>query len=348
MTCTRHQILLGDKIENNEIGGACGIHRRETRWIQHFGGEIPGGKWPLGRPSRRWEYDINNWCSRSGMGAWTGLFWQRIASSDGLLWTRWLISDSVELGNFLTSWKTISFLRRTFLRGVVWLVQLVPYIGHVYIVCLCICVYRVESKSTDELSEMIGGTKLRILSCARKSWSSYLPLLPLTQERPTRSSRCSIMLLAETLDTSLNPLLVKAEIQRWINSTPVSWQTLKSDRLPLTHSWVVPSWILLLACKRQLFTGTEINCVVLQADTACSRRTVKWSVYIWHMNEIILKLRELHKYVICRLSLALFSTLGNSQCLYNSMETRSLSQPASQPVTWCSYYLVFIYNNCKL
>jgi hypothetical protein len=37
----------------------------------------PEGKRPLGRPRRRWEDNIKNVSSRSGMGAWTGLIWLR-------------------------------------------------------------------------------------------------------------------------------------------------------------------------------------------------------------------------------------------------------------------------------
>jgi hypothetical protein len=31
-----HQILLGDKIENNEMGGTCGTYWRKERHIQGF------------------------------------------------------------------------------------------------------------------------------------------------------------------------------------------------------------------------------------------------------------------------------------------------------------------------
>ena len=37
--CTAHPIFSGDKIENNEMGGACGAYRGEERGVQGSGGE---------------------------------------------------------------------------------------------------------------------------------------------------------------------------------------------------------------------------------------------------------------------------------------------------------------------
>ena len=39
MICTVHQIFSGDKIEKNEMGGACSAYGGEERRIQGFGGE---------------------------------------------------------------------------------------------------------------------------------------------------------------------------------------------------------------------------------------------------------------------------------------------------------------------
>ena len=36
---TPQQIILGDQIKNNEMGGACNTHGREERCIQVLGGE---------------------------------------------------------------------------------------------------------------------------------------------------------------------------------------------------------------------------------------------------------------------------------------------------------------------
>ena len=40
MICTPHPIYVGDKIEKNEMGGACGTYGGGERWAQGFGGEI--------------------------------------------------------------------------------------------------------------------------------------------------------------------------------------------------------------------------------------------------------------------------------------------------------------------
>ena len=41
----------------------------------------PEGKRPLGRPRRRWEYNIKMDLQEVGMGgAWTGLIWLRIGT----------------------------------------------------------------------------------------------------------------------------------------------------------------------------------------------------------------------------------------------------------------------------
>ena len=38
MICTAHQYCAGDKIEKNEMGGACGTYGRQKMGIQGFGG----------------------------------------------------------------------------------------------------------------------------------------------------------------------------------------------------------------------------------------------------------------------------------------------------------------------
>jgi len=45
---------VGGKIENNEMGGACGAYGVGERRAQGSSGET-SGKEPLGRPRRRWE-----------------------------------------------------------------------------------------------------------------------------------------------------------------------------------------------------------------------------------------------------------------------------------------------------
>ena len=47
------QYCSGDKIEKNELGGACSTYGGEV--YIGFWGRKPEGKRPLGRPRRRWE-----------------------------------------------------------------------------------------------------------------------------------------------------------------------------------------------------------------------------------------------------------------------------------------------------
>ena len=42
MICTPHPIFSGDKIEKNEMGGACSLYGGKERPKQAFGGEIWG------------------------------------------------------------------------------------------------------------------------------------------------------------------------------------------------------------------------------------------------------------------------------------------------------------------
>jgi hypothetical protein len=44
----------------------------------------PGGRRPLGRPSRRWEDNIKLDLQELGWRAWTVLIWLRIGTSGGL------------------------------------------------------------------------------------------------------------------------------------------------------------------------------------------------------------------------------------------------------------------------
>jgi hypothetical protein len=48
---------MGDKIEKNEMGGACGTYGGRERCAQGVGGK-PEEKRPLGRPRCRWENNI--------------------------------------------------------------------------------------------------------------------------------------------------------------------------------------------------------------------------------------------------------------------------------------------------
>jgi hypothetical protein len=58
----------GDRIEKNEMGVVCSRYREEHRRIQDFGKEKPEGKKSLVRPRRRWEYNVRD--GSSGSGIW--------------------------------------------------------------------------------------------------------------------------------------------------------------------------------------------------------------------------------------------------------------------------------------
>jgi hypothetical protein len=73
------------------------IKSRRMRWAGHVArmGEgkgayrilvgKPEGRRPLGRPSRRWEDNIEMDLQEVGWEAWTGLIWLRIGTGGGLL-----------------------------------------------------------------------------------------------------------------------------------------------------------------------------------------------------------------------------------------------------------------------
>jgi hypothetical protein len=55
-SCAAHQILFGDRMKEEEMGGACGTRGRERRCIRGVGLVWTlEGKRPLARHSRRWE-----------------------------------------------------------------------------------------------------------------------------------------------------------------------------------------------------------------------------------------------------------------------------------------------------
>jgi hypothetical protein len=100
----------------SEMGGACrsdgerGVYRVLVR--------KPEEKRPLGRPRRRWEDNIRMDLQEVGCGCidWIGL------AQDRDRW--WVIVNAVmnlrvpqNAGNFLNSYKPVSFSRRTLLHG---------------------------------------------------------------------------------------------------------------------------------------------------------------------------------------------------------------------------------------
>jgi len=115
---TPHKYCFGDKIEKNEMSGACSTYE-ERRAVY---GVLVGnheGKRPLGRPTRRWEDNIKMHIQKVRCG---GLDWIKPAQ-DRYRW-RALVNAVMNLrvpqnaGNFLTSLKPISCSRKTLLHGV--------------------------------------------------------------------------------------------------------------------------------------------------------------------------------------------------------------------------------------
>ena len=58
---------------------------REERGAYRFLAGKPEGKRPLGRPRRRWVYNIRMDLQEVGWGMWTGLGWHRIGTGGGRL-----------------------------------------------------------------------------------------------------------------------------------------------------------------------------------------------------------------------------------------------------------------------
>ena len=82
--CTHHQILSGDQLENNEMGGACSTCGEEERYVQGFGGKQDHLE-DLGVDGKiilRWIF--RKWDAK----AWPGLTWLRIGTRGGHLYTR--------------------------------------------------------------------------------------------------------------------------------------------------------------------------------------------------------------------------------------------------------------------
>jgi hypothetical protein len=71
----------GDQIEKNEMGGACSTYGEKSGACRILVGR-PERRRALGRPRRRWEYNIK---MDLGMGAGTGLAWLRIGTGGGFL-----------------------------------------------------------------------------------------------------------------------------------------------------------------------------------------------------------------------------------------------------------------------
>ena len=62
---------MGDKIENNEVGGAYNKYLGGGVYIVLVG--LPEGRTPLGRPRRRWRDNMKIYLQEVGCGVWNGL-----------------------------------------------------------------------------------------------------------------------------------------------------------------------------------------------------------------------------------------------------------------------------------
>ena len=110
--------FVGDKIEKNEMGWACGAYGWGYGLYRVLVGK-PEGRRPLGRPRRRWFDNISMDLQEVGCGYmdWIGLAqdrdrWRALVSAVMNLRVPW------NAGNFLTSCKPVSCSRRTVHRGV--------------------------------------------------------------------------------------------------------------------------------------------------------------------------------------------------------------------------------------
>ena len=75
----------GDKIEKNEMGGACSAYGEEERRIQDFGGGTSKERDHLGDPSVDGRIILRWIFSKWDVGAWTGSTWPRTGTCGGRL-----------------------------------------------------------------------------------------------------------------------------------------------------------------------------------------------------------------------------------------------------------------------
>jgi len=71
---------LGDKIERNEMGGACRAYKGEERRIQGFVGQ-PEGKDHLGDPGIDGRIILRGIFRKWDVVVWTGSIWLRIGTA---------------------------------------------------------------------------------------------------------------------------------------------------------------------------------------------------------------------------------------------------------------------------
>ena len=121
MICTPHPILFGwsnkKKRERERLAGHV-AQMGERRGIYRVWVGKPEGKRPLGRPRHSWEDNIKMDLQEVECG---GMDWIELSEdrdrSQALVNAVMNIQVSWKGGNFLTSWKQVSFSRRTLLHG---------------------------------------------------------------------------------------------------------------------------------------------------------------------------------------------------------------------------------------
>ena len=83
MLLTQH--CSGDKIEKNEMGGACSAYWGDERRMQGFGGGNLREKDHLGDPGIDGRIILRWIFSKWDVGIWTGSSWPRIGTGGGRL-----------------------------------------------------------------------------------------------------------------------------------------------------------------------------------------------------------------------------------------------------------------------
>jgi hypothetical protein len=87
MICSPHQILFGDKIKKNAMGGACGTHGGRRSAYRVLVWRTDGNR-SLGRPTIDVRIMLKSIFKKWGGKTWTGLLWLGIGTGGGL-WRMW-------------------------------------------------------------------------------------------------------------------------------------------------------------------------------------------------------------------------------------------------------------------